>query len=795
MAPGPPGRLVLRVLLSGAALEGLPRRWLAAATVGTTSCEGPVQPLLWRATKSEPTPWTAYILGSYPLPAEAAHSLVAPVPQALSCADVAFFRLACSLGSSSVGHFMDHCGWYSYSEAEGSISGRVGAGQAASLQTAARQLLSEAPQECSGSGLQAAAQKSASELTNVAVRTTLKAFYRQALRAVNPSQCAMASGGQSYESYLRAEFGDQRPTLGLVDVEEECLLTQPARPAGDGLRQDKELAAQMVANFSNASWYAHRKAVQRALIQAYQCGNVATIKTLMEQTGYLEDLEEMPWNKRAKLNPSIADAVNRARSRYPGKTVVLVVDVLHMVDSGSEGGAGVPSILQEDGYTVERIKADQDLGCSASTFKAAGAEQRKECLMPPWQEQNESCVSFNEAFSQRLDGDPLYGRVKDSAQCKACQESDEACTCQVSWQNDTAFTKLCRSTVVNDASGQVLVVDLIRNPGSTQEGPREAEKNVKALFQHCVSTSCKVDLMQLMEQRKWYTNDSHLHQGLVEYRCSGGPGSCPFEGGGPNGDAEEPWYSDDADDGGGGPAGQNASENSTEAPGAPVQGGEAPWLWIVLAVAAVGASAVAGMLLWFLRRGGRRRRQGRKPGGYEEAGTGTGFLESGSHAPGAERQLPGYAHLQDVTELNRAAAAHRSAARKLEGYDTSILDTGLQMQQALGAEGARALQTLHAGHGHGHGHDSAAAPHGQTQIHQHCPSGAPSVHSAGHPPHYPGGHGLGGAPSAHGAAGLGGCAVPQGHPTQQWLPPQAPCHGSPSGHGSGLASPPPGFAY
>ena len=92
----------------------------------------------------------------------------------------------------------------------------------------------------------------------------------------------------------------------------------------------------------------------------------------------------MPWNKRAKLNPSIADAVSQARVKFPDKTVLLVVDVLHMVDFGPDGGAGVPDILQEGGFTVERVKADQNLMCAVSTFGGAGAEQRQECLMPPW---------------------------------------------------------------------------------------------------------------------------------------------------------------------------------------------------------------------------------------------------------------------------------------------------------------------------------------------------------------------------------------------------------------------------
>lgn len=88
------------------------------------------------------------------------------------------------------------------------------------------------------------------------------------------------------------------------------------------------------------------------------------------------------------------------------------------------------------------------------------------------------------------------------------------------WENASGFAELCANTSVEDGAvhGQVLEMDLIRNPGVSREGPETAQKTIRGLYQRCYATSCSVPLLQEMTLRNWYKTDASLDAGIVVWR-------------------------------------------------------------------------------------------------------------------------------------------------------------------------------------------------------------------------------------------------------------------------------------
>ncbi|CAK0852794.1 unnamed protein product, partial [Prorocentrum cordatum] len=518
MAARPRARPVLLLLLG------------AAAVCGAAACAGGAQPLLWRATPEGGNGrWAAYVVGVHaPGPLEAGPAaLPAAVRRALACADVAYFRLACSRRpGGGLGGFLDHCTAYGPAEPADSLAARLGAEDLAALQRSAGQLLGRAPARCRGGRAWSLANHTLGALGGGTDRTTLRAFHRQVAAAVDPGSCAQEAG-QSREDLARDLFGGSRPSFGLVDVEEECLLTR----AGS-VREEAQLARRLAAAFGNASWLRAGAEARRAAAAAAGCGDLGALELLLERgggEGRAAAQLELPWGAPSELNPSLADGIVRARSRDPDRVAVVVLDVMHLVDVGSAGIKGVPSLLRERGLVVERLQADSLAACGSSGYQAPGAREQDNCLMPPRLSQPASCTKFGEVFDRMIVGDPMQGRVKREAGCNKCKTSEQSCTCQFDWENDAAFTELCENTFVDGTYGQVLLLDLTRNPGSTRRGQFEAEKTVRGLHQGCYARSCQAELTRLMIQRKWHANDSTLASARAELRCPDGGGGCLAE--------------------------------------------------------------------------------------------------------------------------------------------------------------------------------------------------------------------------------------------------------------------------
>jgi hypothetical protein len=120
----------------------------------------------------------------------------------------------------------------------------------------------------------------------------------------------------------------------------------------------------------------------------------------------------------------------------------------------------------------------------------------------------------------------MWGRTKTQENCNKCQVAETQCSCEFTWKNDSAFTDLCENTFVDGTYGRVIMLDATRNPGLTRNGSLQAEKFVKSLGQNCYAASCEVELLQMMAQRRWYSTDSSLVDGVIDLRCPDGASDC-----------------------------------------------------------------------------------------------------------------------------------------------------------------------------------------------------------------------------------------------------------------------------
>jgi len=467
------------------------------------NCPKAQEPLLWKATTSAGA--TAYILGTYALPFSVVEPLPSVVEEALGCADIAFFELACSTSKGGgLDNYFDHCKAYPISDDRDAIALRLSPQEVADVQGAVRNLLTKAPAGCTD--VAAKLREVVKQLPDSNFRETLQELYLTAIRAMDPQGCELVNGNgalQSFEDALRNKLTG-RPIWGLRDLNTEC-----ARHQGNTVEEDKALAGRMVAEFNDIDWLLNVTSGQKAMAEIVRCGDISRLANLKEEMVHL------PWLRTRNLNQTnaiLAHSIGKAVLENAGQTVLAVVELQHIAEIPGVGG--LLGMLTGMDYQVQRVVGSS--GCQPSAVNARpGAKELDECVVPVFQKQPESCTKLRENFTKLLGNDTDYGRVKSNDDCERCVNDTVACTCAEDWSNTTDFQKLCEETVVDGVHGQVLAMDLTRNPGSKREGRSQAAKTVRELFQHCYATTCDSQLLEEVALRQWYRHDRTLMLGQV----------------------------------------------------------------------------------------------------------------------------------------------------------------------------------------------------------------------------------------------------------------------------------------
>jgi len=619
--------------------------------------------LLWRVSKGG-SGWTAYITGSADVAAEAALPSSAEdsaVMKVLDCADAAYFQMACA--ASDMGQFFTHCQVYPLSEPEDNVATRLGR-QVTPLQSAIRKAADALPRDAARQ-----LQASAEALGNKGNRTTLLAFYAEALRLLDPLRGrpgGLAVGDdRSYEDYLRETFGSTRPTFGLEDPDTRC---KPYR--GNTMGQDIELARKMSDHFSDSRWVADVMQIYRNLSRAIRCGDLGTLSDSAE---LLLDVSGRRASELGTLNSVLMNGIVSSSQHHPDENVFVAIDMVHLVDVAN--AKSVLELLKEAGYTIERVIEAPQIQCTRSTTRAMGAKELGNCLMPPQEVQEPSCGEFRTKFKEAVAGDPMVGRTK-SDPCEACAASEEACECAIVWHNTENFTQLCHDTYVTGEGGgrvhgQVVLISHTRNPGSTRKGTFTARKTLHNRTQFCAAESCKLGLMEERFSRRWYQADASLVDLSVTMQPIERSPSQPF--------------------------------------GLDFLSG---WEWILpLAAILLVLLLVALILLPKLLRRGRkqswRRSQRHAPNhvplrqGPAQGGWNTRDIDLDSahdvrlHDPVRDYGRPPSSLLRSPSPAHvRARSDSDDRGPPMKVYDSSLLTHAMQMQQELGDAGTQAVQQL-----------------------------------------------------------------------------------------------------
>mmetsp|Transcript_128368 Transcript_128368/g.411422 ORF Transcript_128368/g.411422 Transcript_128368/m.411422 type:complete len:754 (+) Transcript_128368:137-2398(+) len=494
-------------LLIGLGLSALPRSLQAQppppnSVAAGSGCDGEARPLVWRARRDNQT---AYILGIRRLALHDVQPLPDVVHEVVKCADVVYFELACADGD--YGSFLNHCTSYPVVDPKGSIKERLSEADFGSLHGSVTSLLANAAPDCS---VAADRLRGALAAENAARnRTTLGTLRSYALSVLDAPECSLHKGSQSYEDWLRDRFSStKRPAFGLEDISVRCQQFE-----GRALEQDSKLAHEFMHDFSDEAWVKNVSELQASMAKALRCGGLASL-TGAERL-FASDPADLAQRRQA-----FAKSIGKAIERHAGKQVLMVIDVAHLINL-TNVSTGVVHLLHEDGFNVERLT--NGLGCKESTYTEPGAKELNQCLEPVWMSQPKSCDSFKVAFEQRLGKDEMYGRTKYSSDCANCVSPNvsRSCECTISWTNTSSFQELCRNTSVDGVHGQVLELDLIRNPGSSSVGTDACEKKVRGIFQNCYATSCDIPLLEETHTRVWYSTDPTLSFGKVTIRPAG----------------------------------------------------------------------------------------------------------------------------------------------------------------------------------------------------------------------------------------------------------------------------------
>jgi len=614
-------------------VEVVAERW---RSLEAQRCQGKTpQPLLWRAKTPNRT---MYLVATYNVTQLTMEPLFEQVERALGCADVAYFELACSQGfHSDISNYTAHCHSYSTMDPKDSIASRIMPQDLRQLQAAAETLADSAPAECHGpaDGLRRAARV----LNETSNWTTLLAFHHQALQTLSPSACTRQRGAELYEDRLRAVFGEVKPIFGLRDVSTQCAVYR-----SNQVSEDQVLAKRMIKGFSSAGWRANATRNQEEMDDLMHCGDLGRLAAMHDAVA------DLPWlgdTRVGQRNPVIVKGIRRALEEQPGRTILAAINVARFLDLPD--APSVPSLLQTEGFTFERLTPESSMDCPKSTYAAQGAKQLGMCLMPPRRSQDGACNRFTEAFAAALgQKDSLYGRTEDNSNCKECVKSAKGCSCTIAWRNDTRFKELCLKTSVDGpngkVTGQVMVMDLTRNPGSLRTGPAFAEKNVRSVFQNCYAASCKVPLEQEMLLRNWYKTDTSLAGGLVQLR-----------------DPSQPPRS----------VGRSAALGAApvgkgHAAGWSALGSSWPW-WSWALLALLLALCVGGLLKCFLTpKKKKRTKRGMLMGEaqFPAARTQNSFQKLPSHGGGYEDRPPSPHRAEQAWQAQAQAQGHAAAAER-----------------------------------------------------------------------------------------------------------------------------------
>lgn len=470
-------------------------------------CDAADKPALWSLRQKDQT---AFVLGIAHAPLVDMEPISDPVKEALGCADIVYFQLPCSV--SSYGSFFEHCGTYPVVDPDDSMAVRLPKKDLKALEQGAQRLLNHTAPGCAAAA--GRFKKATASLGDERNRTTLTEYHQQALRTLDASGCKVADGERSYEDWLRTGFaGRQRPVFGLEDVTAKCRLIHESEVAPPA--KEKKQAQQLADRFSQPEWAANMTALQNAQVRAAKCGDFSG---LPQGEVHNADVPTLSKSILSTRTSKLVKAMKKAIGQHSGKTLLFAIGVEHTADLA--GAKGVVSQLQSDGFTAERLGTG--FSCTASTFTAPGSQELQKCFDPVDKQQPASCDNFRLAFNKELEGDPMYGRTKSSADCAECIGSDDACTCHVRWENQTDFQELCENTTVDGVSGKVWQLDLTRNPHSTRKGKEVAQKQVIGLYRNCYATSCNMELLQETERRMWHSSDSSLSVGKVYLRLPGG---------------------------------------------------------------------------------------------------------------------------------------------------------------------------------------------------------------------------------------------------------------------------------
>lgn len=488
-----------------ACLFGLNTQEAASSSAG--SCGTGSQPLLWRVTSGNQT---LYVLGSHKEKLDNVEPVPSSVLQTISCADVALFPVACTPGDEGgLGNFYEHCKNYPISDPQDAVALRLSSEQVANLQKALDAVAEHASGSCSTAAVQLKAISD--QLTSRDFRRSLRFIYLQAVAVLDEAKCsvdAMQPGANTeahggYEGWVRQQIAlNGRPSFGLTDATSPCAMI-----SGQTAAADRHLAGKISKNFVNPQWRARFVGQQRALAQALKCGDVAKLASL-RQLLHIDFL--------GRRNPKVVKRIFSAMQEHAGKKLLVAVPIANLLDTNRT--KSVLSLLAKTGYKVARVSANEDLNCGKSVNAAPGAKELGRCLTPHGHAQPKSCSDFNEAMKQKLAPDPMYGQESSDAHCNQCYILNEPCTCDFHWRNTTSFKEMCEQTNISGVHGQVLRLDLTRNPGSSRTGPGLAEKMVIGSRMKCYATSCSIPLLQEVATRNWYRSEPELNIGLVTLR-------------------------------------------------------------------------------------------------------------------------------------------------------------------------------------------------------------------------------------------------------------------------------------
>jgi hypothetical protein len=437
-----------------------------------------------------------------------------------------------------MGNFLAHCGYYPVSAKLDAIAKRLQPTTLVAIQGAFANIAANADPTCKDAA--DSLKASLPSLQNASFRMALYPYFMNAMKVLSGDTCQ--SGGiadESYEDWLRTQIEQNgRPTFGLEDVQAQCNVIQ-----GNTVAEDEQLAQYIINTAGNLANLQQAKVNKTNLHSVLKCGDLSELAAQQQM------FQALPWLHQKVLtsrNVAMVQEIQKATMQEPTKTIMVALGALHYADMSPT--LGIPTLLSQAGFVVNRLAASTPLNCqpSTNTFKEKGAEDSGLCLAPPLTKQPASCLDFTAAFAKKISSDKMYGRIRDESGCRICSNSSGACACEIKWSNTTAFEQLCHIPI-NGTSGQVLDMDLTRNPSSVHTDAVMAQKTIRSITQECYATTCNIAYLQEMALGGWYSRYGNLAEGKVTLRPVGGAATTAnangvgYQAAGAAAPAQAPW--------------------------------------------------------------------------------------------------------------------------------------------------------------------------------------------------------------------------------------------------------------